>query len=220
VTRIKQICWTLAVSGIFSIPLPEGGIGHTESYTQQTVLVSPLWTVPATATPIANFRSLQPTFGFGTSNMFNGLSVAFMNTLTKNYLLANTNAADVGGKRVINGATVNDLPTFNRILMDNDVPTIQVWDDGYLDDSGTFQLYIPTGKVLVVGHRPAGDTPGEFQWTRNLNNPNGAPGPYSFVDDRTQGPTKAVPPRIDVHHGFNGGPVVERGSQLVVMTVA
>lgn len=218
VQRMKQICWGLAVSGTFSVALPTGGIGHTGSYTIQAVTVSPLWSVTATATPLKNFRDLQPTFGFGTSSQFNGLAQAWTNSATLNYALGNTNAADFGGRRGTGGGTFNGITGLNQVLLDQATPTINVWDDGYIDDAGVFQLYIPTGKVLVVGRRPNGETPGEFQMTRNMVSQ--SPEPYSHVDDRANpGPRQQIPPRIDVHQGFNGGPVVERGTQLIVMTV-
>lgn len=218
VQRMKQICWLLAVSATFSITLPTGGIGHTASYTAQTVTVSPLWSTAATSAPLANFRSLQPTFGRGTSTVFSGMAEAWMNSVTLNYALANTNAADYGGKRNAGGGTFNGITGLNQVLLDQATPKINIWDDGYIDDAGVFQLYIPDGKVLVIGKRPNGETPGEFQMTRNAVS--GSTGEYSFVDDRTRMPRLAVPPRIDIHQGFNGGPVIERPTQLVVMTVA
>src|SRR6478735_5152165 len=54
VQRMKQICWTLAITGTFSVALPQGGIGHTGSYTPQAANVSPLWSTTATATPLKN----------------------------------------------------------------------------------------------------------------------------------------------------------------------
>jgi hypothetical protein len=217
VQRMKQICWTLAVTGTFSVALPTGGIGHTGSYTPQAVTVSPLWSTTATATPMKNLRDLQPTYGFGTSTMFNGMGQAWMNSATLNYALGNTNANDFGGRRSAGGGTLNGITGLNQVLLDQGTPQVNIWDDGYIDDTGTFQLYIPTGKVLVVGKRPDGETPGEFQMTRNIVS--GSSAPYSFVDDRTKGPIKAVPPRIDIHQGYSGGPVIERATQLVVMTV-
>lgn len=218
VMRMKQIAWALAVSNTFSVTLPTGGVGHTGSYSGQTATVSPLWSTTTTATPLKDLRGLQATYGKGTSNMFNGMAQAWANSTTVNYLLSNTNAADFGGKKTMGGGSMNSLADFNKVATDQMAPTINVWDDGYVDDNGTFQLFIPDGKVLVVGKRPNGETPGEFQMTRNMVN--GGSNPYAFVDDRSNGPRQQVPPRIDVHQGFNGGPVVERGTQLVTLTVA
>lgn len=219
-TRMKQIAWLLAINHTFAVPLPNGGIGHEETYTGQDVTVSPLWSATATALPLKNLRDLQGQFGFGTSNQFGAMAEAWMNSITANYLLTNSNAADLGGKRVEGGNTVNDVPGITSILRAQSAPSINIWDDGYYDEANVFQLFIPTGKVLIVAKRPNGETPGEFQITRNANNPDMGAAPYAFVDDRTAGPTKTVPPRIDVHQGFNGGPVVERASQLITMTVA
>lgn len=220
VNRMKQITWLLAVSSTFAVPLPGGGIGHTESYVGQTVVVAPLWSDTGNSTPLKNLRDLQPTFGRGTSNNFGATSEAWMNSRTANFLLGNYNMQDLGRERTMAGATVNDLPGITKILVSQNAPQIMVWDDGYLDEYGVFQLYLPDGKVLVYGKRPNGETPGEFQMTRNANNPNFEAKPYAFVDDRTQGDAKTVPPRVDVHQGFNGGPVMERASQLIVLTVA
>lgn len=219
--RMKQACWNFALLHTLSLTLPEGGIGLNISYTGQTLTLAgaALFTAPATAAPLSVFRSLQPTYGFGTSNVFGGLAEAWMNTFTKNLIMGNTNPADIGGKRVVNGATVNDLPTFNRILLDNDVPQIMIWDDGYVDDTGTFQLYIPNNYILVVGKRPNGDTPGEFQMTRNAVNPNFESEAYGFVKDMSQGPARTVPPKLELHSGFSGGPVVSRPTQLVTVIV-
>lgn len=216
--RMKQICWALAITGTFSVALPTGGIGHTGTYTPQTVTVSPLWSTTATAAPLKNLRDLQPTFGFGSSTMFNGMAEAWMNSATLNYALSNTNASDFGGKKTAGGGTFNGLSGLNQVLLDQGTPRINIWDDGYIDDAGVFQLYIPTGKVMVVGKRPSGETPGEFQMTRNAVSQ--APAPYSHIDDRANpGPRQDVPPRIDVHQGFNGGPVIERPTQIIIMTV-
>ena len=218
VQRMKQICWALAVAGAFSVALPTGGIGHSATYNSQTVTVSPLWSAGSTATPLKNFRDLQPSFGVATSTMFNGMAQAWTNSFTLNAALGNTNASDLGGKRTPGGGTINGITGVNQVLLDQNTPQINIWDDGYIDDNGTFQLYIPNGKVLIVGARPAGETPGEFQMTINMVSQNSKP--YSLVDDRANpGPRQSVPPKLDVHQGFNGGPVMERPSQLIVMTV-
>jgi hypothetical protein len=220
ISRMKQIAWNLLINGTISIALSEGGIGYSESYTQQAVTVSPLWSSTTTATPLVNLQDLQPTYGRGTSNMFNGMAEMWMNSKTANYLIRNRNSADLGGSRTRYGATFNDIRTINEILVDQNVPVINIWDDGYLDDSGTFQLYLPDGKVLVVGKRPDGELPGEFQITRNANNPDMGARAYAEVLNYTDGPAKRIPPTIQIHQGFNGGAVVERAKQLVIMTVA
>lgn len=218
INRVRALLWTLALTGSYSVALPQGGIGHTDSYSITTATVSPLWSSTTTATPLKNLRDLQPTYGRGNSTNFGTGATLWMNSLTANYLLSNTNAADLGGKREAAGSTVDDLPGINKILLGQGAPQIMVYDEGYLNDSGTFTLFIPDGKVLVVGQRPAGETPGEFMMVYNAVS-KGA-GEYAVVIDKTDGPAREIPPKIEVHAGFNGGPAMTRPSQILVLTVA
>ena len=219
IQRIRQMAWGYCINHTLTLPLPDGGAGLNISYSGQTLTLAgaALFSAPTTSTPLAVLRSLQPTYGFGTSTEFKGGATAWMNTATKNNIMQNANSADLFGRRLSNGATVNDVSGFNQILLDNDVPKIMTYDQGYIDDTGTFNLYLPTNTILVVGQRPDGETPGVFQMTRNMNNPNGAPGPYALVEDFTSGPAKTVPPKIVVHDGFSGGPVIERPSQMITI---
>ncbi len=218
--RMRQMGWTLALTGTLSITLVSGAVGFTQQFTPQAVTPSVLWSTSSTSTPLADLRALQPAYGKGTSTTFGATAKLWMNSETLNFLLSNTNANDLGGRRVEGGNTVNDKDGINRILLGQSLPEINIYDDGYKNDAGTFTYFIPTGKILVVGMRPNGEKPGEFQWTRNANNPGFAPGSYAFVKDYTSGPAQTVPPKIDVHQGFNGGTVIQRPTQLVVMTVS
>jgi len=89
-------------------------------------------------------------------------------------------------------------------LLNEGLPQIVVYDEGYLDDSHTFQLFIATGKVLVTGIRTDGGQIGEYLMTRNVNNPGFAPGAYQKIVDHGD---KRV--RVNrSHDGHNGGPVL------------
>ena len=89
-----------------------------------------------------------------------------------------------------------------------------IYDGGYKNDAGTFTLYIPINKVVVFGYR-AGATPiAEYRIVDNANNPNGAPGPYTRVEESTE-----VPIRVKVHDGHNGGPVIYYPSDIIVLSV-
>lgn len=220
VARMRQLAWGLAVNGTLGVTLPTGGIAWKESYPVQTITVSPLWSDIMNSTPAHDMRIVHQSFGIGTSNSFRSDATAYMNTLTYNFLISNGNAADLGRVRSMYGETINGEAGITNYFAINNIPAIVIFDQGYLDENGVFQLYIPTGKIMIVGKRPTGETPGEFQITRNANNPNQEPKPYSFIKDYTTGVLQSVPPKIEVHMGFNGGPVVERASQIVIMNVA
>lgn len=213
--RIEQIGWLLLATGTFSVAGPTGAILHTDAYTPQTMTAGVTWTTVATAVPLANFRAVK-LLGRGKGVSFGGRSQAFMNQTTANDLFNNQNAADFGGRYTVLANTVRSIETANRILLGEDLPQINIYDGGYLDDTGTFQLFIPNNKVIVIGQRPAGQRVGEYRFTRNVNNPGAAPGPYMRVIDL--GETQ-VPRRIDVHDGHSGGPVIYYPSAIVVMTV-
>jgi hypothetical protein len=137
-----------------------------------------------------------------------------MNRTTFNSLLSNTNANDFGGRKGNFGASINGPVGVNQVMAADDLPEIVIYDMGYIDDTNTFQLYIPNNKVIVVGQRPAGQPVGEYRFTRNANNPDIGPGPYMMtVDDPDR-----IPRTIEVHDGHNGGHIMWFPSAVVVMT--
>lgn len=218
INRARQLTWALAIAGTFSIPLPNGGIGHSGSYTVQSANLS-TWDDFANATPMADLLGLQVAYGRGTSTSFMAGSEVWMNSKTANDAMNNRNANDLGGRLVAGGETINDLAGVNRILLARNSPTINVYDDGYINDSGVFTLFIPDDVIMVVGKRPSGDTPGNFIMTKHAINGGGI-GAYTDVIDMTSGPMRKIPPKIEVHGGFHGGPVMVRPSQLIIGDVS
>jgi hypothetical protein len=96
-----------------------------------------------------------------------------------------------------------------------------LYDEGYIPTTGgSFTKFIPDGKVIIVGKRPSGVKIGEYILTRNAV-ANYRPVSYRFVKDYAAGinAPKEVPPKIEVHRGHNGGPVIYYPSAIVVMTV-
>jgi hypothetical protein len=218
--RIEAIIWTFLTTGTATVTLPGGSTGWTETFAIQTYTASPTWATVATAVPLTDFRAVQ-LLGAGKGVTFGGGANAYMNRNTANSLLANTNSSDLAGKRQANGATFNSIGDINRVLLDQDVPTINIYDEGYYDATNTFVRFIPNNKVVVVGKRNGGEKVMEYVKTINANNPNRAPGSYSFVVDRANGENgeKRVPPNMEVHQGHNGGPLIWYPNSVAVMTV-
>lgn len=212
-TRIRQIIWTLLSSGTFSVANGQGVVLHTDTYTIQTFTASVTWATVATATPLSDMRAVK-LLGRGHGVSFGRQAKAYANAGTINSLLKNTNASDLGGRRLTGGATFNSLKDNNGIFIDNDLPQFYEMDDTYQDASNTTQLFLPNNKIVVVGYRPMGAKLGEFRITRNANNPGAAPGPYTVVVQDDDPPAK-----LEVHDGFNGGAVIWFPSAVVVMTV-
>lgn len=216
--RIEYIGWTLLVTGTFSVAGPDGQVLQTDTYSLQTHSGSD-WSTPASATPLADFRAVQ-LLSRGHSVNFGPAARAIMNRVTWNRLVTNTNASDLGGKKGSIGQNIQSIGDINRVLGDEGLPTLEIFDGGYLNDAGTFVPFIADDKVIVVGQRTDGGRIGEYRMTRNANNPNLAPGAYMEVIDRgAPGPGQQVPRTIEVHDGHNGGPVIYFPSAVVIMSV-
>jgi hypothetical protein len=213
--RVEAIIWTLLTTGTFSVVGPTGAVLHTDTFTETTFSASVGWGTVATATPLADFRAVQ-LLSRGKSVSFGANAQAWMNQTTFNNMIANTNNADLYGRRQAGLGIINNLQDANRLLAGENLPQIVIYDQGYLDETNTFQLFIPNNKVVVIGQRPAGQVVGQYRMVRNANNPGFAPGPYSqVVDNIDDGPPRS----IAVHRGHNGGPILFYGTAMVVMSV-
>ena len=213
--RRRQICWGLVTTGTFSIPHPRGGVMHTDAFSIQTYTAAVAWGTHATATPFKDIRAAALKYR-GKSVDFGKGAKLYMNRTTLNNLLLNSNAADAYGRRLPSGATLNTLDETQSILTANDLPEIVAYDGGYINESGTFTLFVPDGYAILIGRRTNGATIGEYRMTINANNPNLEPGAYTRVIDHGE---DSIPRRIEVHDGHNGGPCVYYASAIVAMAV-
>jgi hypothetical protein len=212
--RIRYIIWTLLTAGVFSVPNGEGAILQTDTFPLKTLTAAVPWTTYATATPSADIRAAQ-LLSLGQSVDFGAGAELWMNRVTANALLQNQNANDIFGRRVNAGETVNSMSEVNRLLEANDLPQIVIYDRFYIDDAGTPQRFIPSGKVVLIGRRTNGAKLGEYRMTRNANNPRMEPGAYTKVIDTGE---TGVPRTLHVHDGHNGGPVIFFPGAIVVIT--
>lgn len=213
--RIRKIGWDLLTAGVFSVSNADGSVTHTDAFPLQTYTAGTPWSTTASATPIANLRAIK-LLGRGKSVSFGKGATLYMNQTDVNNLLNNTNANDLFGRRVTGLTTVNNLNMVNEILAGDDLPTIQVYDEGYLDETGTFQLFIPAGSAVLIGRRANGAALGDYAMTRNANNPAMEGGAYTKVMDNGD---EEVPRMISVHDGHNGGPRIYFPSAIVRLSI-
>lgn len=209
--RQEQVGWN-ALLGTYSVA--DGtSVLATDTWSPQTYSAGVPWATSATATPLQDLRAIQLK-GRGYSVDFGPRATAYMNRTTLNAMLNNTNAADLGGQRGTGTfAPIIGEQELNQRLGAAGLPGVQPYDMGYLDDTGTFQLFIPNNKVIVVGARTDGDPVMEYRITRNATL-NGRPGSYSLVVESDD-----PPKTIAVHRGHNGGPVLWHPAAIVVATV-
>jgi hypothetical protein len=218
---IEYIIWTLVTTGTFAIPGIGGKTMHTDTFTLQTQAASATLVSYTTATPLLDFRNVQLKHR-GHSVNFGSGATCYVNRVTANQMMNNLNPADLYGRRTEGLGTYNTMALINALYAGDDLPQVVIYDDGYLADgtdgvnaAGTFVPYIAAGTGVVIGQRPAGQTVGEFRMTRNVNNPDAGPGAYMRVIDK--GETQ-VPRSVEVHDGFNGGPVIFFPSAICIIT--
>jgi hypothetical protein len=216
VNRAKLTAW-LCATGSFTNTSSNGLVTVTDSYAVQTYSAGTAWSTAATSTPLADFRAIKLKQR-GYSVTFGQQAKAYMNQTTFNYLTANTNSADLYGKRTAGLATIIGVDDTNAVLAKEGLPQIVIYDDGYLNSSNTFVNFIADSKVIVVGKRLDGAPIGGFQMTANASRTDGGPGIYNFVTDslNTGNP---IPRELQEHLGFNGGPAILFPSAIVYMSV-
>jgi hypothetical protein len=218
--RQELVIWTMLTTGVISVLLPSGEIGFTATFPLATYDASD-WATETTATPLADFRAMRIA-NVGKGANFGAGARGYANSTTLANMLNNTNAADLGGKRLANDQTVQSVSQANAILAASDAPTLVEYDEGYYNDSNVFTRYIPDNYVVVIGQRPGGAKIGEYIMTRNAQNPGFAPGSYEFVVDKTGNAPdgqRQVPANITIHRGHNGGIVIYFPGSIVIMNV-
>jgi hypothetical protein len=211
---IRSILWTLVSTGTFTVANELAQTMYAGTFTLQTFSAGTSWGTSATATPLANFRAVQ-LLSRGYSVDFGTRARAYMNRVTFNKMISNTNANDIAGRRTSGLLTVLNLDEINGVLAGEGLPMIVIHDAGYLNTSGTFVPFIADDKVVLIGARPGNQPLGDYAMTRNANNPNLEPGSYTKVVDDPDD----VPRNVQVHDGHNGGPRVYFGSAIVRMSV-
>lgn len=210
VDRQRYLGWAMLTTGQFLVAAPGGGYRHVDTYPLETLSMSGDFTELdslSDSEPLRFLRLVQLE-GRGTSADFGRKSKIYMNQVTANMLLSNKNPNDLGGKYRINaGNTIIGLDDINMVLQTNNLPAIEVYDKGYLNDAGVFVPFIPAGVAVAVGVRPANQKLGAYRMTRNASNPNMEPGSYTnVIDSAAYG--QNMPRTVRVEDGHNGGPVI------------
>lgn len=221
--RIRWILWTLLTTGTFSVFALQPGGGtvtvHTDTFSLQTSTGSN-WTTLASATPLQDLRATK-LLARGHSVLFGSGAKAFMNQKTANFMLNNQNSNDLFGRRFNGLSTINSVADVNKMILGDDLPEIVPYDDTYISDgtdgnsAGTPVPWIPDRTVVIVGKRRSGVALGEYRFTRNANNPDLGPGPYTRVIDKGE---ETVPRSLEVHDGHNGGPVIFFPSGVIILS--
>jgi hypothetical protein len=218
--RIEWIISQFVINGTYGVPDLTGVTWTGDSWTPQTFTPATYaWTDHVNSTPLADLQKMV-LVPFGQS-VDTGPSAEFVINRKKFLdLVLNRNEADFWGYRQAYGATVGQsLDMINSILNTQGLPKIRIYEGNYAADAtggskrtGTYTRFMPDGTGVLFGKRTSGAKPGGFAVTWNAQSR--AAAPYTFVKDRRE----EVPNTVEVHDGFNGGPLIEYPGTIVVAT--
>ena len=226
---IESECWQ---SLLGELSIDENGVKISETFPVQQYVPMTAWDDLANATPLKDLNAIKLLFR-GTGASAQGASF-YLNQSTFNKMLENTNQADLRGFNVDNlRSAAFDLVQFNRLLSARGLPNFAIYDEGFIDDGGNFQTFLPDGKGVIVGRRPAGEKIGDYVMCPSLHRSvNGmpAPGRFAFVTVNGQPNTMGAQsvsmaqlgavgnPRFEVVHGVYGGPRILYPRSVIVVS--
>ena len=179
IKRYKNNVWTLFTTGTYSVLGPKGDYIGGDSYNFQSFTVTTAWSDFSAAVPIEDLRNMRLQHR-GTSSSFGRKGKIYLQSQDVINLLSNTNANDLGAKRVITqnaGAQPFQLGDVNRFLLDSDLPEIVEYDE-FLPTSATnfatsipsatgggpfpYTMYIPYQTGVAIGARDYGEPIGDY----------------------------------------------------------
>lgn len=206
-------------TGAYSVADSTGVTFTGDSWTPQTSASTTAWSNLTASTPLADIQAAVQV-AFGQSVNFGPDAELVINQLKFNQLLLNRNSADFWGFRSPGGATVgNSLNDINMVMRAAGLPKLRVFDGYYLADNstrkGSATRLAPAATGVLFGRRTNGAKPGGFALTWNINSANGGPSAYNKVFYRGE---IELPASIEVHHGFNGGPIIRYPGTIVLLT--
>lgn len=211
VNTMEYIRWRMACLGDVKLPKKDGTTITVARFTPTTVNGSTAWNDRANAVPLKDLQNLRNTYaGFGFD--FGGGAVAYGNAVTIDNFIMNVNANDIGRQRLNLGQTITTIDQINKLILNGmGLPTFKTVDDGYLD-GGVFNRFIPDGYLVIVGrHWSRGLNAGEFVMTSN-EALLGQPGIFANTGRSPEAPYLPF-----AEQGWNGGPRVNYGRQIVVL---
>lgn len=214
--RMEYNAWQVLTFGRYQALNLAGQVIFEQQFNNQSVSAAVPWTNFAGSFPLRDFRQIQ-LLGRGTSARFDTCARAYMNRQTANLLFSNVNTQDVGRIGLSACCTFMSPEMINQQFAAQGLPQIVVYDEGYIDDAGGFNPYIPYGYVIIVGCRPNNVPPGHFWLTRNAAGCGIESGAWQKIVDTCD---REVPRRIIIYDGFNGGPALEYPRMVVVLRVA
>lgn len=225
--RMETCVWAM-LGGALAID--ENGVKVSEVFPVQTFATTVPWATHATATPLLDLMTACLQFrGTGASGQG---GVVYANQTDLNHLLQNKNDDDLWGFRGTNFVSQTySLQQVNDILSARGLPTIELYDQGYIAANGTWTPFIPNGHPILLGRRvQKNQVIANFATTPSMHRRvNGiwAPGYFSILEVNggpntgsvAEGLGDAANPNLKVTGGIYGGPILWYPLSVIAMDV-
>lgn len=200
-TRIEWLTWQPLVNG--KVQIDENGVKYTVPYdipNKNLPTPSKKWSDPA-ADILGDINKYIL--------MFRGTGAKATKAYF-DYTVAGYMAANNGIKDLLKNTTYAAFLSATNIsqamkLFYPDIDFV-IYDEGYVDDKGNFNSFIPDTKFLLVGQGQPGEDMMDFGTTISLHNgglDKPQPGKFSIVDDKSE---QAKNPFVDITVGIYGLP--------------
>jgi len=193
----------------------ENGVRVDEEFPVQTYDVIVDWDELDTARPLHDFNQIKLKARFTGASAVGAEAV--MNQVTANWLLENNNPNDLKGHQGRDFVNMTfSLDDLNKILSGRGLPTVRVYDLGYVDEADDEMQFLGDGEVIVKFKRP--EPIGDYALTPTAHrqvNGQPAPGMFAIIEVNGQPNPGAVTvqtigagknPKIEITGGFYGGP--------------
>lgn len=217
-TRLEWLRWQPLVAG--QLAVDENGVKYTVDYSlpegnMPELEGDALWSVTAKADPLTDIMTwlklFRGTGARGVEAYFNLDVAGYLAANTKILnLLKNTQYAKLLGPTNIGEALNLIFPQIKFTL----------YDEGYVDDAGTFRPFIQNDRLVIRGQGQVGELMMDFASTISLHNgslENPQPGKFAIIEDKA-GENKN--PYVDITVGVYGLPRVFHPNWIVSATVA
>ncbi|WCK53843.1 major capsid protein [Aneurinibacillus sp. Ricciae_BoGa-3] len=217
-TRLEWLTWQAVINGTLNID--DNGVQYAVDYKipdsnkkDISAVTGQKWSDTKNSDPIADINDwilLYRGTGAKPRKAYFNASVAKLLSTNANFreLLKRYNVQLTGLSNVAEGL---------KILIPN--LEFEMYDEGYLDESKNFQLFIPDNQFIIIGDYP-GEKMMDFVSTITLHNGgvgNPQPGKFALIEDKSQAEKN---PHLDLTVGIYGLPRMFHPNWIVTAKVA
>jgi hypothetical protein len=207
---MEYLVWQVLLNGYVQAQNAQGQPVWNQTFNIRKYTVGTPWSDPVGATPLADLRRFAACAIGKCSADFQD-SVMYVNQHTMNCLLNNRNPNDIGKNALSACCTPMSPDLLNNSLAAQGLPRLRVYNGFWIDANNQVNMYIPTGKAIVIGRRPDNAPVGNWWYTRNVIGCDVTSGPWMRVIDSCADNTMSFDGsrRIRIFNGFNGTPALD-----------